>query len=161
MPSLCQRKVNGPVPLGVVENETLSPGQLVWLVSKVADVFVLMVSVAELVTLLQLPETITEYIPALVGTTETRFKVALVSPLSVIPSLRQTKVNDPVPLGVVEKETLSPGQLVKLVNKVADVFVLMVSVAELVTLLQLPETITEYIPALVATTETKSRDALV
>jgi hypothetical protein len=60
MPSLRQRKVNGPVPLGVVENETLSPRQLVWLVNKVADVFVLTVSVAELVRLLQLPETITE-----------------------------------------------------------------------------------------------------
>ena len=57
--------------------------------------------------------------------------------------MSHTKANGPVPLGIVVNAAVVPGQLVKLVNKVAEVLVLTVSVAELVTLLQLPETITE------------------
>ena len=79
----------------------------------------------------------------MVATTESKFKLALVWLLMAMPFLSQIKLNGPVPLGVVENVAVVPGQLVKLVNKVAEVLVLTVSVAEFVTLLQLPETITE------------------
>jgi hypothetical protein len=79
----------------------------------------------------------------LVATTETRFKLEFVWLLIAMPSLRQMKLNGPVPVGVVANVAAVPGQLVRLVNEVADVFVLTVSVAELVTLLQIPETMTE------------------
>ena len=59
------------------------------------------------------------------------------------PSLRQRKANGPVPEATVEKVAESPGHLTRLVNAVAAVLVLTVSAAELVTLLQLPETSTE------------------
>ena len=51
--------VNGPVPLGVVLNEALVPGQLVRLVNAEAPMAVLTVSVALLVALPQVPVTST------------------------------------------------------------------------------------------------------
>ena len=55
-----QRKVNGPVPEATVEKVAESPGHLTRLINGVAAVLELIVSAAELVTLLQLPEISTE-----------------------------------------------------------------------------------------------------
>jgi len=55
---------------------------------------------------------------------------------------RHTKLNGPLPDGVVLKNVASPGQLVVLINCVALTLVKTVKVALLVTLLQAPLTVT-------------------
>ena len=69
-------------------------------------------------------------------------KLLVVWPLKMLPSLRQTKLNGPVPEGVVLKVAVVPGQLVKLVKEVAVTLVRTVKVALLVTLPQEPVTVT-------------------
>ena len=69
-------------------------------------------------------------------------KVLLVWPLRMLPLLRQTKLNGPVPEGVVLKAAVVPGQLVRLVNDVALTLVNTVKVALLVRLPQAPLTAT-------------------
>ena len=69
-------------------------------------------------------------------------KLLVVWPLKMLPSLRQTKLNGPVPEGVVLKVAVVPGQLVRLVNDVALTLVSTVRVALLVTLRHAPLTIT-------------------
>ena|SRR5258705_3206885 len=53
------KKVNGPVPEAVVEKLAVEPWQSAWSLGFVVDVFCFMVSVAFLVTLPQVPVTVT------------------------------------------------------------------------------------------------------
>src|SRR5258705_11541811 len=53
------KKVNGPVPAAVVEKLAVEPWQSAWSLGFVVDVFCFMVSVALLVTLPQVPVTVT------------------------------------------------------------------------------------------------------
>jgi len=55
---------------------------------------------------------------------------------------RHTKLNGPLPEGVVLKTAVSPGQLVALINCVAPTLVNTVKLALLVTLPQAPLTVT-------------------
>jgi len=70
-PPLVHWKLNGPVPEGAPEqNVAEEPGQTDTFVGPVAVVFVKTVKVAQLVTLLQKPETFTQYCPASPLTTD-------------------------------------------------------------------------------------------
>jgi hypothetical protein len=63
-PFFNQRYLKGPAPLAVVANTAPSPTHRVKLANAVAVVFENTVSVAQLVTALQGPETSTQYLPA-------------------------------------------------------------------------------------------------
>ena len=69
-------------------------------------------------------------------------KLLLVWPLRMFPFLRHTKLKGAVPEGVVLKDVLVPGQLVRLVKAVALTLVNTVKVALLVALPQAPLTVT-------------------
>ena len=101
------------MPWAVVLKLALSPGQLVRETNASAIVGVFTVNLAELVTLLQMPVTFTEYVPALPAVIPASVSELVLSPGSGVPSLIHWKLNGPVPCAVVLNATLSPGQFVR------------------------------------------------
>ena len=74
-------------------------------------------------------------------------RLPLVADGSSTPSLRQAKLNGPVPWAAVTSETKSPRHTIMFVSDVAVVSWLTINEAVLVTELHTPVTSTEYTPA--------------
>src|SRR5437667_146327 len=123
LPFLRQTKLKGPLPNGAVLKVAVVPGHWVRLVSPVALILVNTLKPAQFVTLPEAALTLTLYVPVSALLTELMLKLLLVWPLRMFPFLRHTKLNGPVPELVVVNVALVPGQLVRLTNGVALIFV--------------------------------------
>ena len=111
-------KPNGPVPLGAVLKTAVDPGQFVREVSSVVVVVWRIVRLPQFVTLPQAPVTSTQYAPPLLACAFAIVIAFVVWPARMLPSFLQTKLNGPVPDGVVVKFAVVPGQFVKEVSGV-------------------------------------------
>ena len=129
-PFLRQRYVNGPVPLAVVENTAPSPTHRLGFASAVAVVFELIVSVAQLVTVLHGPLTSTQYNPPCEGLTFDNTNWLFVSPGKTVSPLRHKNANGPVPLGTVLNAAVPPGQAAVFASGVVLVLVNTVTARE-------------------------------
>jgi hypothetical protein len=102
--------LNGPAPLAVVENTAPSPTHRARLANAVAVVFENTVRFAQLVTLLQGPDTSTQYLPAEAAEAFDNVNWLFVWPSNTSPSFAHRKLNGPVPEGCVAKVAVPPGQ---------------------------------------------------
>src|SRR5947209_1701843 len=82
-------------------------------------------------------------------------------PIWTLLSFSHTKLNGPVPDGVVLNKAVVPGQLVRLVKGVAVTLVRTVKVALFVTLPHAPLTVTLYVPASIEATDVSESALLV